>query len=256
MALKTPGVEDDGERISASAYGRLQDPPIGPSAMTRLFQRGLPNYVGKDGHGRDCRLVNPREADYWRSLHCTPKAGLDGKVRGLPPAGGSSGKAEPVRGPGGKPPEPKPPRPDPKPRGAPPNPDNPGDAANKAERIAEAKAASAEDDAATRRLKRLQIEDVLMDRQAALDVIAAFAGEVGKMLDRMPSGEAAALIAAATGSDEHTAYRALLTVSEKMRSDLARHARAAVDDLGEIRRGRRLADGRGGDPAEGEAVAA
>ena len=42
MALKTPGIDDDGERISASAYGRLQDPPIGPSAMTRLFSRGLP----------------------------------------------------------------------------------------------------------------------------------------------------------------------------------------------------------------------
>lgn len=80
MGLRTPGFADDGERISASAYGRLQDPPIAPSAMSRLFGRRLPGYPGKDQHGRDCKMFNPAEADRWRSLHCTPKVGADGRV--------------------------------------------------------------------------------------------------------------------------------------------------------------------------------
>lgn len=248
--LKTPGLDDDGERISASAYGRLQDPPIAPSAMTRLFGRGLPGYEGRDPHGRLCRMVNPAEADQWRSLNCTPKVGPDGKVRGLPPEGGSSGRARPPNPPGAKLPEGALRRNDPTPLNRP----DGDDGQTKAERLAEARASSAEDDAATRRLKRLEAEGKLLDRNAGLDVLAAFAGEVGKMLDRMPQGEAVG-VAAAVGCDEHTAYRALKPVVEKMRSDLARYARAAVGDLGTSGRGRLLADGGGGDRPEGNSDA-
>lgn len=249
MALKTAGLADDGERISASAYGRLQDPPISPAAMSRLFQRGLPGYPGKDAHGRDCRMVNPAEADQWRSLYCTPKVGVDGKVRGLPPQGGSSGRARPPNPPFKPIPEGSPSRHDPTPRNLPPGGE---DGATKAERLAEARASAAEDDAATRRLKRLKEEGLLMDRAAGLDIVAVFAGEVGKMLDRAPGDEATG-VAAACGCDEHTAYQALKAVVERMRSDLARHARAAVDDLGASGRGRHLADDRHGDRPEDEA---
>jgi len=249
MALKTAGLADDGERISASAYGRLQDPPISPPAMSRLFKSGLPKYPGKDQHGRDCALVNPAEADLWRSLYCTPKVGADGKVRGLPPQGGSSGRARPPNPPFKPIPEGSPSRHDPTPRNLPPGGE---DGATKAERLAEARASAAEDDAATRRLKRLKEEGLLMDRAAGLDIVAVFAGEVGKMLDRAPGDEATG-VAAACGCDEHTAYQALKAVVERMRSDLARHARAAVDDLGASGRGRHLADDRRGDRPEDEA---
>lgn len=249
MGLKTAGLADDGERISASAYGRLQDPPISPAAMSRLFQRGLPGYPGKDAHGRDCRMVNPAEADQWRSLYCTPKVGVDGKVRGLPPQGGSSGRARPPNPPFKPIPEGSQSRHDPTPRNLPPGGE---DGATKAERLAEARASAAEDDAATRRLKRLKEEGLLMDRAAGLDIVAVFAGEVGKMLDRAPGDEATG-VAAACGCDEHTAYQALKAVVERMRSDLARHARAAVDDLGASGRGRHLADDRHGDRPEDEA---
>ena len=252
MTLKTAGMEDDGERISASAYGRLQDPPIAPSAMTRLFGRGLPSYEGKDAHGRLCRQVNPAEADRWRSLYCIPKVGADGKVRGLPPEGGSSNRAPPPNPPGRKLADDAPRRTDPVPRNI--SPDVEG-AETKAERLAEARASSAEDEAATRRLRRLEVEGKLLDREAGLDVVAAFGGEVGKMLDRMP-GDCASEIAAACGCDEHTAYRALKALGEMMRSDLARHARAAVGDLGTSGRGRLLEDVGAGDRAEGDAEAA
>lgn len=246
MALRTSGFPDDGERISASAYGRLQEPPIGPPAMSRLFGRGLPGYPGKDQHGRDCRMVNPAEADQWRTLNCTPKMGVDGKVRGMPREGGSSGVARAPNPPFKAVPPGAPTRHDPVPR------TDGEDTISKAERVAEAKASAAEDEAATRRLKRLKEEGSLLDRNAGLDIIAAFAGEVGKMLDRMPGDEATA-IAAACGSDEHTAYQALKAVVETMRSDLARHARAAVGGLGASGRGRRLADDSGGDRPEIEA---
>ena len=258
MTLLTPGVDDDGERISASAYGRLQDPPIGPSAMTRLFQRDMPSYFGKDAHGRDCRLVNPAEADLWRSRFCTPKVGPDGKVRGLPPQGGSSGKARAPNPPGRKvapedrvdaPPKPK------VARNVPPDPDDPAGAGSKAERLAEARAAGAEDDAAARRFRRLQLEEKLLDRSAGLDVIADFAGEIAKMIDRTPAGEATGL-AAAVGCDEHTAYRALVALAEKQRGDLARYARTAragLDAIRSSRRGGSLVDDRGTGPTEGEA---
>lgn len=258
MTLLTPGVDDDGERISASAYGRLQDPPIGPSAMTRLFQRDMPSYFGTDAHGRHCRMVNPAEADLWRSRFCTPKVGPDGHVRGMPPAGGSSGKAKPPNPPFkavaaedryDAPVKPK------VPRNVAPDPEDPGGSATKAERLAEARAAGAEDDAAARRFRRLQLEEKLMDRDAGLDVIADFTGEIAKMIDRMPAGEATAL-AAAIGCDEHTAYRALVVLAEKQRGDLARYARTAragLDAIRSSRRGGSLVDDRGGDPAEAEA---
>ncbi|WP_295170100.1 hypothetical protein [uncultured Brevundimonas sp.] len=249
MGLRTPGFADDGERISASAYGRLQDPPIAPSAMSRLFGRGLPGYPGKDQHGRDCKMVNPAEADRWRSLHCTPKVGADGRVRGMPPEGGSSNRARPPNPPFKAIPEGSPPRHAPTPRHAPADGE---DTVTKAERLAEARASAAEDDAATRRLKRLKEEGSLLDRGAGLDIIAAFTGELGKMLDRMPGDEATAM-AAACGCDEHTAYQALKAVVETMRSDLARHARAAVGDLGASGRGRLLADDSSGDRAEDQA---
>lgn len=249
MSLETAGFEDDGERISASAYGRLQDPPIVPSAMTRLFGRGLPSYQGTDLHGRICRLVNPAEADHWRSLYCTPKVGADGKTRGLPPDGGSSGRAPPPNPPLVKIAPGAPRRTDPVPRNIMPGTEG---AETKAERLSEARASAAEDDAATRRLRRLEVEGKLLSREAGLDVVAAFAGEVGKMLDRMP-GDDAATIAAACGCDEHTAYGALKAVVEKMRSDLARHARATVGDLRATGRGRLLEDDTGGDRAEGQA---
>lgn len=236
--LKTPGMEDDGERISASAYGRLQDPPIVPSAMTRMFGRGLPSYQGTDTHGRICRLVNPAEADRWRSLNCTPKVGADGKVRGMPPEGGSSGRARPPNPPGRKLADDAPRRTDPTPLNVP-----DGDV-TKAERVAEARATSAEDEAATRRLKRLQAEGVLLAREAGLDVLAAFAGEVGKMLDRMAQVEAVA-VAAACGCDQHAAYLALQPVAERMRSDLARYASGALGDLRASGRGRLLEDSEG-----------
>lgn len=261
MALLTPGVEDDGERISASAYGRLQTPAIGPSAMTRLFQRGMPGYPGKDAHGRDCRLVNPAEADLWRATYCTPKLGPDGQMRGLPPSGGSSGKAK----------TPNPPfvavapeqrvkaelaqKREPIPRGAVPDPDDPGGAQSKAERLAEARASSAEDEAATRRLKRLDVEGVLMDRQAGLDVVAGFAGEVGKMLDRAPETRAVGL-ASALGVEPHAAFTALRDVMEDMRADLERYARSALGDLRSAGRGRLLADDSAGDQAEPSSPAA
>ncbi len=250
--LLTPGMDDDGERISASAYGRLQDPTIGPSAMTRLFQRGLPAYVRKDDHGRDCKMVNPAEADRWRSLYCTPKVGVDGKVRGMPPEGGSSGRSPPPNPPGKALPPGATRLSDPVPRNI--SPGVPG-AETKAERLSEARASAAEDDAATRRLRRLEVEGKLLDRNAGLDVIAAFVGEIGKMLDRMPEGEAVGL-AAALGGDAHAAFRALRPVAEKMRSDLARYARAAVGDLRASGRDRLLEDDPGGDLAEGEAAAA
>lgn len=250
MPLTTQGLEDDGERISASAYGRLQDPPIGPPAMTRLFKRGLPSYVGKDQHGRDCRLVNPAEADRWRSLHCTPKVAVDGKVRGMPPEGGSSGRARPPNPPLKKLAPDAPRRTDPVPlnRAA-----GEEDQATKAERLAEARASSAEDEAATRRLKRLKEEGALLDRTAGLDVLAAFVGEIGKMLDRGAETEAVA-VASALGVEKHAAYLALGPVFEKMRSDLARYAGSALDDLRASGRGRMLEDGGPGDrpPAEAE----
>lgn len=246
MSLKTAGMADDGERISASAYGRLQDPPISPPAMSRLFKNGLPGYPGKDQHGRDCRLVNPAEADQWRSLYCTPKVGVDGKVRGMPPEGGSSGRARAPNPPFKPIPPGSPARNDPTPRNVSPSGE---DGVSKAERLAEARASAAEDDAATRRLKRLKEEGSLLDRGAGLDIIAGFTGELGKMLDRMPGDEATG-VAAACGCDEHTAYQALKAVVERMRSDLARHARASVGDLGASGRGRLLADDSGGDRAE------
>ena len=179
-------------------------------------------------------------------MNCTPKVGVDGKVRGLPPEGGSSGRARPPNPPFKALPEGSLRRNDPTPR----NPSGDGDdAVTKAERLAEARASAAEDDAATRRLKRLKEEGSLLDRSAGLDIIAAFTGELGKMLDRMPGDEATS-IAAACGCDEHTAYQALKAVVETMRSDLARHARAAVGDLGTSGRGRLLADDSGGDRTE------
>lgn len=252
MALKTAGLADDGERISASAYGRLQDPPISPAAMSRLFQRGLPGYPGKDAHGRDCKLVNPAECDQWRSLYCTPKVGVDGKVRGLPPQGGSSGRARPPNPPFKPIPEGSPSRHDPTPRNLPPGGE---DGATKAERLAEARASAAEDDAATRRLKRLKEEGLLMDRGAGLDVLADFVGQVGKMLDRAAQGEAVD-VAAACGCDDHVAYQALKPVFQRLRSDLARYARAADRDLRKVGRGRLLGDDRGGDRTEAETSAA
>ncbi|NBB65075.1 hypothetical protein GVN18_38105 [Pseudomonas sp. ODNR1LW] len=252
MGLKTAGLHDDGERISASAYGRLQDPPISPPAMSRLFKSGLPKYPGKDRHGRDCALVNPAEADLWRSLYCTPKVGADGKTRGLPPEGGSSGRARPPNPPFKPIPEGTPPRHAPTPRN--PAPDG-EDGATKAERLAEARASAAEDDAATRRLKRLKEEGLLMDRGAGLDVIADFVGQVGKMLDRAAQGEAVD-VAAACGCEDHVAYQALKPVFQRLRSDLARYARAADRDLRKVGRGRLLGDDRGGDRAETEAPTA
>ena len=254
MSLLTEGMEDDGERISASAYGRLQDPPIVPSAMTRLFGRGLPSYRVKDQHGRDCRMVNPAEADRWRSLFCTPKVGADGQVRGMPPEGGSSHRSPPPNPPLVKMAPDAPRRTDPVPRNISPD---VGDAATKAERLAEARASGAEDDAAARRFRRLQQEEVLMDRAAALDVLADFVGEIGKMLDRTPAGEATG-VADAVGCDEHKAYGPLVAIAEKQRGDLARYARnarARLDAIRSSRRGGGMGGDRGADCAEAEAYA-
>lgn len=248
--LETPGVPDDGERISASAYGRRQDPPIGPSAMTRLFKNGLPGYPGKDAHGRDCRMVNPREADMWRAAYCTPKIGGDGKVRGLPPKGGSSERSA---GSGRSPPvaparDAVAPAANPAPAASAEN----EDPMSRAERIADAKMQAAEDDAATRRFRRLEAEGKYLDREAALDVLQAFTGEVGKSLDRMPANKAP-VIAKALGVEAHAVYRALGPIVEEMRADLERYARSALDDVRALGRRRGLEDGGGGDPPEGEA---
>lgn len=251
--LLTPGLSDDGERISASAYGRLQDPPIGPPAMTRLFGKGLPSYPGRDEHGRKCRMVNPREADLWRAANCAARMGADGKVRGMPPPGGSSGRAPRPNPPGrkaapgtGAKAPPAPPRPK---REA--TPDDVAEAYSRQERLVEARTQAAEDDAATRRMRRLEAEGKYLDRDAALDVIAEFAGEVVKTINRTPA-DSATDVAGACGSSEHVAYQALLGVAERQRGDLERHAQAALDALRALGRRRGVADDPGA--AEGEAA--
>jgi hypothetical protein len=206
--------------ITAAEYARQCDPPMGKPAMSRLFKAGLPNYPGKDAHGRDCKFVDPVEADRWRASFCIPKMdGRTGLLRGAPslssaPATGASAAVRPDL-----------PRADPKPA-------SPGGTAGGAGadqqsialRIQEARATSAEEDALKRTYQRQALEGQLLDRAAAVDAHLRFVGLVASSLDRMPADNATAL-SKQVGCTEHEAFVALRAVTERLREDLARAAR-------------------------------
>ena len=223
-------------RITAAEYGRLQDPPISKSGMSRLISRGLPVYEGQDDHGRMCKFVDPLEADRWRVIHCSPKIDGSGNLRGLPsvPATPSAGQrstatpeAAPAR-PSGSPARSRPSTP--RLRGGEgegdPDGETSSDPMSISQRIAEARAQEAEDKAATSRLRRLKEEGSLVERKAAIEVVEEFAGMVGKSIDRMPVDNAT-LVAATLGVAEHDAYQALQAVAVKIRDDLARDCSTA-----------------------------
>lgn len=222
--------------ITAAEYARRCDPPMGKPAMSRLFGAGLPNYPGKDDHGRNCKFVLPSEANRWRASFCTPKMdGRTGLLRGAPDLAGSAFENAAA---GGE-------------RSAaarrpsldagvaqPASPGSPAGGAGAgpgsqtiAVRIQEARATSAEEDAQSRRYKRLALEGLLLDRRAAIHAHLTFVGMVASTLDRMPADWATKL-AGDLGVAEHAAYLALRKVSEGLREDLARASRAEGERLG------------------------
>lgn len=214
--------------ITAAEYGRRQTPPIGKSGMSRLIADGLPVIEGRDDHGRKCKFVDPAEADLWRTANCTPKLDGNGQLRGLPAGPTPTGPATrddggPSRTEGARPVS-APPRS--APRAAYGSEGAGEDGLNRAERIAEAKAQAAEDDAATRRLKRLNAEGALVDRDVAIAVQVEFAAVVGKAVDRM-AADMATHVATLVGCSEHAAYQALKDVAQKLRTGIARSADAA-----------------------------
>ncbi len=218
----TPGGPEGA--ITASEYARRCDPPMGKSAMSRLFAAGLPNYPGADDHGRHCKFVLPAEADRWRASFCTPKMdGRTGLMRGAPDlAAGAAptGRATPGTGAGGHRTS----------HGSP--------AAGAGEgpqtiavRIQEARATSAEEEARARTYKRQALEGLLLDRRAAIHAHLIFVGMTASVLDRMPADWATKL-AGDLGVTEHAAYLALRKVADGLREDLARSARAEGARLG------------------------
>lgn len=205
--------------MTAAEYARQCDPPMGKPAMSRLFAKGLPNYPGKDAHGRDCKYVLPDEADQWRALNCRPT--LDGKtgaMRGAPDLRPrSSAPASPAPASAR---EAVPPSPSASSAGG----EGAGDAMSIALRIQEARATSAEEDAKRRTYARLKDEGALLDKQAAIDAHLTFVGMVASALDRMPA-DMATTAAATLGVAEHDAFKLLRTVAERLRDDLASAAR-------------------------------
>lgn len=219
--------------ITASEYARRCDPPMGKSAVSRLFAMGLPNYPGKDDHGRDCKFVVPDEADRWRAAFTTPR--LDGRtslVRGAPdlrprpietaaaparpppspPSGGGAGAAQPA------------------PPGSPAGGAGAGPQAI-AVRIQEAKATKAEEEALTATRRRETLDGALLSRSAAIHAHEAFVGLMGSTLERMPADQATA-VAGDLGVTKHAAYLALRRIAESVRADLERSARREALRLG------------------------
>lgn len=213
--------------ITASEYARRCDPPMGKSAMSRLFAAGLPNYPGADDHGRHCKFVLPDEADQWRASFCTPKMdGRTGLLRAAPDLAGTGSESSAA---GGK--QTSSAAAGSSAAGAGPGPQT------IAVRIQEARATSAEEDAQSRRYKRLALEGLLLDRRAAINAHLTFVGQVASSLDRLPADWATKL-AGDLGVSEHAAYVALRKVSEGLREDLARSAgrerkRLAIEDENE-----------------------
>ena len=221
-------------RITASEYARQCDPPMGKSAISRLFKEGLPNYPGKDDHGRDCKFVDPVEADRWRATFTTPKMDpKTGLMHGMPSlrpapvapardapsppiAERSPGRAagtEPTSGPGPT-------------RGT-----GSGEFGQDiAFRIQNARAVSAEEDAKARTYRRQALEGQLLDRDAAVDAHLRFIGLVASSLDRMPADQATS-VSSKLGCTEHEAYLALREVTERLREDLAHAARQEATRL-------------------------
>lgn len=210
--------------ITASEYARRCDPPMGKSAMSRLFTAGLPNYPGGDDHGRHCKFVLPDEADRWRASFCTPKMdGRTGLLRGAPDLADGpapTGRATPGTGGGGH-------------RASP---GSPAGGAGEgpqtiAVRIQEARATSAEEEARARTYKRQALEGLLLDRRAAVNAHKTFVGKVASTLDRMPADWATKL-AGDLGVTEHAAYLTLRKVADGLREDLAVEVRREGKRLG------------------------
>ncbi len=230
------------DHITAAAYGRACEPPIGKSGMARLIALGLPVHPGTDGHGRVCKFVLPAEADEWRRANCTAKPDKDGRMRG-PPDFTPSATARTVAADASSPA----PGSAPRPASAKAGPSSPRGGASThgdegegggygvgtlsvGERTQLARMREAEERAESATLRRLTAEGRLLDREAAIDAHLAFVGQVGTAIDRMPADHATT-VASALGVTEHQAYLVLRKVGERLREDLARYAASEGERL-------------------------
>lgn len=210
------------ETIPAAEYARRIG--IGKSGMSRLISRGLPFTEGQDDHGRLCKFIDPVLADAWRSTHLTPK--LDGKTGLLRGSVDTTTSRRPSP-PSHKPREPARPSP-PASRQSVAGGDEDLETAR---RMRQLRAQREEDVSALARLKRLQAEGKLLDREAALEGHERFVGQLAVLLDRMPADQAT-LLADRVGCTEHEAYLALKDLAIRLRSDLATYAERERDRLG------------------------
>lgn len=203
--------------MSLAEYGR--EISVTKSGMSRMVARGLPYTDGKDDHGRDCRLVNPDEADAWRAANLTPKVDGEGRVRGIVER---------------RPPRPAEPKPSltgvraaalgkaPAPATRSPASGQPGDP-SAAERIQAAKALEAELQTQMRQMAHDKAAGLLVDKRAAVLAHENFVGRLIQMLERAPADYASNL-ADKLGVEAHALYKVLVELIEGLRRDLARTA--------------------------------
>ncbi|MEH0194564.1 hypothetical protein V7S57_02395 [Caulobacter sp. CCNWLY153] len=199
--------------------------------MSAWFGQGMPYVDGKDEHGRICKLVRLAQADAWRMANTEVRADSSGRLRGLEMASEPSGaQPEPAPLPEAK--GVSPPAGKARGSGALPAASSAGstDPFQAMQiRIAEAKALGVESDAENKRLRMLQTQGKLLDREAAVGAHKAFVTRVGIAIDRMPSS-CAALVAARLGVTEHDVFQALKdVVATRMRQTLARDARSSAE---------------------------
>lgn len=203
--------------------------------LTQWYAQGLPHVDGADDHGRLCKWLDPDQADAWRAANLKTSVDGEGRVRGIveprrdtprdtggadaerPSAPTARGGAE--DGPPGRPAG----------DGASLTPpaDGAPQAPSTAERIQEARASQAEDDAEKARFNRLKTQGLMVDRKAAIKVQEGFATKVGVAIDRMPA-DMATIVADGLKTSEHDAYTVLKLVSRRLREDLARQAEDAA----------------------------